>query len=365
MAKMRSVVGVLLLLVIVATGILYIQTSVRKSSAPPRQGRAPSLEAAPVRLYGIVEPVGREVFVGPQQARRVERVFVREGQDVTAGQPLCELEQDVERQALQVARSRRAELEKRLELVLDELSRERAVSWDGMAERRALEGAVLRTRELEGRLALVLDELKRREPLSQSGAISEVEYTQKSLEADLVRRQIATARSQALLEYSQKSLEAELLRRQIDTAEAEIQLKERELGMLTLRAPIRGYLYKFDVRVGEYLTPQDYRRIVIGETGKQVRLFVESFWLDKIQKGDRFEVRDAETLRRLGAGKVVSISEYVGARDFRTEDSLERLDTKYAQAILEMDGASATPLGKLVLCVRETAAADGASSGSS
>jgi hypothetical protein len=51
----------------------------------------------------------------------------------------------------------------------------------------------------------------------------------------------------------------------------------------------------------------------------------------------------------------------VGARDFRTEDSLERLDTKYAQAILQVEGAATVPLGKLDLCVRENSSNETAS----
>jgi len=298
MKKVRTVAVFLFLIIIVAIGIFYIQMSLRKASAPPAPSRTPSLDAAPVRLYGLVEPLGREVFVGPTKARRVERIFVQEGQNVSVGQTLCVLEQAVERQALEVAR--------------------------------------LRVKEFEGRLNLILDELNRKKPLSQNGAISEVEYTQKSLEAELIRRQIKTY-------------------------QAEVELRKRELDMLTLRSPIQGRLYKFDVRIGEQLTPQDYKRIVIGKPEKQVRLFVESFWLDKIQLGDVFQVRDADNMRNVGFGKIVAVSEYVGARNFRSEDTFERLDTKYAQAILQVEGAASVPLGKLVLCVRKNSRTEKAS----
>ncbi|MBP7868155.1 MAG: biotin/lipoyl-binding protein [Acidobacteria bacterium] len=337
----------------VVIGISYIQLSLRKASAPPAPGRTPSLEAAPVRVYGLVEPLDREVFVAPQQARRVERVFVREGQDVSAGQVLCELEQDVERQGLEVAVSSVKEFEERLNILLDELKGNLPLPGEGPADTRALRVSVLRVRELETRLDLVLDELKRKAPLTGTGAVAEVEFTQKTLEAELIRRQIATASSQAALEYSQKSLEADLLRRQIETARAEAKRKKRELDNLSLRSPVQGRLYKFDVRLGEQLTPQDYQRIVIGKPGKQVRLFVESFWHDRVRTGDVFQVQDADTRRSIGAGKVVAVSGYVGSRDFRSEDTFERLDTKYTQAILQLEGTASVPLGKLVLCTRD------------
>lgn len=352
MKKVRKI-SVFILLLVVGIGIYYIQTSLLKASTPPAPSRTPSLETAPVRLYGLVEPLDREVFVGPQQARRVERIFVKEGQEISAGQILCQLEQEVERQALEVATSRVKELEGRLDLVLDELERKMPLYSDGSGEQQALQVAVLRVRELEVKLDRILDELKRKEPLSRIGVVTDLEYTQKVLEAELVRKQIATAKSQAIIEYSQKSLEAELLRRQIATAQAEVEQRKRELETLTLRSPIQGRLYKFDVRIGEQLTPQDYRRIIMGKPEKQIRLFVESFWLDRIRVGDVFVVQDSETMRPIGFGKVVSVAEYVGTRDFRSEDTFERLDTKYGQAILDVEGAASAPLGKLVLCLRE------------
>jgi len=352
MKKLRTIIVVFILILVLIVSVSYIQVSLRKASAPPASSRTPSVEQAPVRLYGLVEPLGREVFVGPRDARRVERILVQEGQEVSAGQVLCELEQEVERQAVEIAIARVKELEARLNIVLDELKRVMPLSGEGVIGQPALEVAVQRVRELEARLDLTLDELKRKEPLFKNRAIAELEYSQKFLEAELIRRQIATATSQAVIEYTQKSLEAELLRRQIETARAEVDLRKRELDTLTLRSPVQGRLYKFDVRPGEQLTPQDYRRIVIGRPEKQVRLFVETFWLDKVRVGDVFEVQDADTRRNIGSGKVVAVSEYVGSRDFRSEDTFERLDTKYAQAILEMEHAASVPLGKLVLCVR-------------
>jgi len=359
--KIRAVVGFLLVTLVVIVGLFYVQASLRRASAPPQPGLTPSLDDAPARVYGRVEPLGREVFVAPRQSRRVARVLVQEGRNVAAGQPLCELDADVERQALQLALSREREFEARLDLVLDELKRREPLTASGPGANQALRVAVLRVRESEARLDLALDELKRAETLFRDGTVTEQDYIQKSLEAELLRRQIATAKAEAEVEFSQKTLEAELLRKQIATAQAEVELKRRELDTLVLRSPIEGFLYTFDVRLGEHLNPQDYQRIVLGKPERQVRLFLESFWIDKVRAGDRFLVRDAETLREVGLGRVVSVSDYVGARDFRTDDSLERLDTKYAQAILHMEAATPVALGKIVLCERQQVGTKGRS----
>jgi multidrug resistance efflux pump len=351
--KLKKVIILLVMTLLVIVGLNYMIFSFRKASLPPEPSKTPSLDNAPLRVYGRVEPLEREVFLGPQQPRRVTKILVKEGQYVKKGQVLLELDSDVEQQAVRVALSRLKELESELELLLDELKREAPLAVSATGEvQYALKVPVLRVKELESRLDLVLDEVKRREPLSRTGAIPERDYTQKALEAKLIRNQIATAKMEAELDFSQKKLQAESIRKKIATAGAELELKRRELEKMVLTSPTDGFLYKFDIRLGELLTPQDFQRIILGKWQKQIRAYVENYWLGKIRVGDLFVVRDAETLEPIGEGKVVEVSKYVGARDFRTEDSLERLDTKYAQAVLYVDNMD-VPLGKLVFCERK------------
>lgn len=285
----RFLLTTLLILAMVGVGIYFILRSLRESAAPPEPAKTPRLEDAPARVYGLIEPRGREVFVGPLQPRRVVEVCVREGQTVAAGQPICLLDADIERQTLAIAESRAAETERRIRLNEDTL--------------------------------------RRNEALAPTGAVPESELVQTRLTLELVKQQLASAR-------------------------AEVELRRCELDKLTLRSPIDGLVYKMDVRVGEQFTPQDYNRIVLGKREKQVRMFVEVFWMGRVRVGDRFAVREAESLRDLGSGRVIEVLPYVGARDFRTEDRLERLDTKYIQVILELDTAQDLPIGLLVLCER-------------
>lgn len=285
--KTRQLVLWLLLLLVVIVGINYVRISLRKAARPPEPAKTPALADSPARLYGLVEPLGREVFVGPIAPRRVVEVAVAEGEPIRKGDVLIRLESDLEEQAVRIAEAR-------------------------------LEEAVRR-------LAITQDDLRRKIALARDRAVPESEAARLELQVKLEEQQIETAR-------------------------AELALRRTELEKLTLRAPMDGRVYKLDVRMGEQLTPQDYERIVIGQAQQQVRLFVETFWMDGVRVGQRYRVHDSETLRDLGEGEVIEISPYVGARGFRTEDRLERLDTKYAQAVLRLNTTNALPLGLQVLC---------------
>jgi len=288
--KLRRIIVFLVVLLVVLAAGNYVRLALKRAAAPLMPGKTPSLDEAPVRVYGLVEPLEREVFVGPLQARRVTEVAVKEGDEVAAGAVLCRLDDDLERQAVAVARSRLEEAMRRLEMTRDELQRIR--------------------------------NLAAKEVVAES-------------------------------ELSSIELKARYEEQLIETARAELALRQTELEKLVLRSPVAGIVYKMDVRLGEHLTPQDYQRIVVGRPEKQVRLFVETFWLGRIRIGDRFVVRETETLRELGTGIVTAISPHVGARDFRTEDRLERLDTKYGQVILRLDGASSLPINLQMLCEKQ------------
>jgi len=297
MRTMRLRQGVILLSVLLVLIVMlsYIVLSLRRAGAPPEIGVPPSLADAPLRSYGLIEPLGREVFLSAPEPRRVTAVFVREGDRVKKGQPLLALESEVEEKSLKLAR--------------------------------------LRVQEAQARLALTLDALRRYETLAARKTAPEFEATRLRL---------------------QKAYEEQM----VETARGEVARQQAQLERLTLRSPLEGVVYKFDVRLGEFLTPQDYRKIILGSEEKQVRLFVEVFWRDRLRPGGTLLIKDAETPGTIGVGEIVEVAPYVGAREFRSEDPLERLDIKYVQVIVRLPPGVEAPIGLQVMGVsREESAA--------
>ena len=261
----------IVLITMCIAGLIFILSSLKKSSAPPQVAPPQKLADAPMRLYGMVEPEGREVLVGPTMSKRVVEVFVKEGDAVKTGQRLCTLDSNVEQEQVNLAESRMALAQKSLELSNDDLNRTRSL------------------------YAKQVD--------------SEYKFTQAQL---------------------QNAMELKRLK----VAGSELDVTKAKFEETVLRSPIDGVVYKFDVRIGETMQAGDNSKIILGATQLWVRLAVESFWKDRVKADAVFKVYDSETRQYLGTGSVVRRVPYMGRRNYRTEDLQERFDTKFQDVIL-------------------------------
>ena len=278
-------------LIIVGALINFMLTSFVKSSKPPQVAKPPVLPETPARVYGKIEPAGREVYVSPPMTKRVVAIYVKEGDMVKKGQALCSLESEVETAQVNLTLSKIESAKKTLEITQDDF--------------------------------------KRKKNLYVQKTDSEFSYTQSRLKSELDANSIAVA-------------------------EREAQLAKARLEELQLKSPVDGMVYKFDVRLGETLTAGDNTRIILGAQDLWVRLFVESYWLDRVKPGSQYKVYNSETNKLIGSGKVVFALPYVGRRDFRTEDSQERFDTKFQEVVLALDDKQGeAPIGLSVMAVLE------------
>ena len=258
-------------ILVTGLGLVFILYSLMISSTPPKAAEPPVLSESPARVYGAVEPAGREVFVSPPLTKEVVQIFVKEGDMVRTGQILCLLDNDVERAELALAEAKVVSAEKSIDITSDDMSRKKTL------------------------YAQKVD--------------SEFGYTQARLK---------------------KELDVSNLR----VALQEVELATARLKELEMTSPIDGRVYKFDVRLGETLTSGDITRIIVGSHDLWVRFFIESFWMDRVVPGSRYKIYHSETNGYLGSGEVLYRAPYMGRRDFRTEDVQERFDTKFQEVVL-------------------------------
>lgn len=274
-------------ILILVCGSAFIVFSFDKASTVPEALQPPELEQVAVRVYGVIEPRGREVIVSPPMTRHVVEIFVREGDYVEKGQKLCVLENSVETAQLRLAESRLLASDKAVEISRDEMNRAQEL--------------------FSGRVD------------------SEYRFTQARLQNELDVVNVASARR-------------------------EVELSRAQLEQTVLRSPVDGIVYKFDVRLGETLASGENSKIVIGGEGLWVRLFVESFWKDRIDPDSEYRVYDTETNEFIGNARFHKRMMYLGRRDFRTEDSRERFDTKFQEVVLTLEPARENiPIGLSVM----------------
>ena len=284
---MKKLLKTGLLLIVVLAGSVFIISSFLKASRPPQTAQPPDISRAPVKVFGVIEPAGREVFVSPPLTRRIEAVHISEGNTVIRGQLLAQMENSIERAQVSLA-------EKKIDLV-----------------RKAI--------ELED------DDAKRSLQLFKKKIDSEYQYVQARLQKELEEKRLAISRE-------------------------ELRLAQAQLEQTMLRSPINGIVYKLDIRLGETLAAGDNSRIVLGEQGYWARLWVESFWRDRILPESVYTLYDSETRQKIGTGTFLKKTPYMGRRDFRTEDLQERFDTKFQEVILEVSPDSETlPIGITIM----------------
>jgi multidrug efflux pump subunit AcrA (membrane-fusion protein) len=220
----------------------------------------------------------------------VTAIWVAEGETVSEGQKLCTLENSVELQELALARARVVSYLKAFDL----------------------------SRDLRDRASRLLAD----------SATAEIEYTQARLKAELDSTNILVARE-------------------------EVKRAAALLDQLELRSPIDGIVYRFDVRLGESLSPGEGSEecpIVIGSPDFWVRLYVESFWGERVREGMAYEIHDAETGEHIGRGTVIYRAPYLGRRGFRSEDVNERFDVGYREVVLDLETTKEDlPLGLSVV----------------
>jgi RND family efflux transporter MFP subunit len=284
---MRTRVKPIVLSAIVVVVIIFITSTLRRAAPPKNPAEPPDLSRSVARVYGEVEPQGGNVYVAPMVTRPVIEIHVNEGDTVEAGQKICTLENSVEKAQVRAAVSRVASSGKTYELSRDAYKRNRAIYG--------------------------------------SKGISEFEFVQSRLRAEIDSLNLIAAKADA-------------------------ELAQAQLEQTVLQSPIDGIVYKMDLRLGESIAAGDNTRIIVGERGFWVRLYVESFWAERVEAGARYTIKDAETYEIVGEGTVISIAPYLDSKVFTTDDIYERFDTKYQEVIVQLQPeVNDIPIGLSVL----------------
>ena len=307
--------------------------SIREEPPPPgtRDERRPGAAPGTVGGQGVVEPAQPETRVASAVAGRIARVAVQEGAIVEAGAVLVELDSAVERAAIAAA-------EAEVKLAQAELTRALRGQRPQDVEATAAEATAAKARAEQSERSRA-----RAEALAKTGAASadELERAASQAAADAATAKAADARRR-LSAAGSRAEDIHAARARVAAAEAKKAQAEATLERLVVRAPIAGEVLQVKLRAGEYYNPAGAEPlIVLGDTSRlTVRMDLDERDVAKVAVGAAAWVEaDGLPGRRL-TGKVIEKARRMGRKNVRTDDPVERIDTKVLEVVIALDDAA-------------------------
>jgi HlyD family secretion protein len=236
----RLLLGAVLLAAAAGGGFLWM-----RNGEAERSPASPVASAAPIGIgaLGRVEPASRirRLAAGPgQEASRIAKLLVAEGDRVTAGQVLAEFsEAPLRDAAAQQAEAQLAQAQARL-------ARTRAAGRPAEIDAQRARIEALRNAEASARR-----EAERAERLERSGAGAEAVAERARFLANRTRAERAEA--EAILEtlLHPRPEDVSLAAAEVEAAEAALSRAQTEAALARLHAPIDGTVIRVIARAGE------------------------------------------------------------------------------------------------------------------
>jgi HlyD family secretion protein len=230
------------------------------------------------RQQGWVE--GDFVFVGPDEAGRVQTLSVREGDTVPANAPLFTVDADLQEADVHTQAAQVAEARARLARLETSQQRKEEVAVLQAQEKRAESAVALSTAELERQLTLSARGVAAQAQLD----IARANSNRDKAALEEIRRQITVA------QMASRDEDIAAARESLAAALARQTAAETKLARRKLVAPVSGTVQQVYYRPGE-MVPAGRPVISMLPPGNiKIRFFVAEAMLPKIALGDTVDV---------------------------------------------------------------------------
>lgn len=234
--------------------------------------------AGPPRYQGWVE--ANLLFIGPDEAGRLEALSVREGDVVQAGAPLFAVDSELQAADGHAAAATVAEARARLARLENAQQRKEEVAVLEAQERRAQSALALSTAELERQRTLAERGIAAKAQLDTATA----NFNRDTAALDEVRRQIAVAR------MSSRDEDIAAARQTLAAAEAKLAAAQTRLARRRLASPAAGSVQQVYYRVGEMVPAARPVLALLPPGNVKLRFYVPEPALAKVGSGDRVQV---------------------------------------------------------------------------
>jgi len=316
--------------------VALLVLALRPPAAPPA---APRASAAYVAAEGKVEAMpGYDIDVGTGELNgKLDKILVKEGDSVQAGQVVAILQNEELRAAvsraesgLQVARSKLAEIKAGAR---KEEIREAAAAWEGAkAVLQEAAAQLKRYREL------------RAQDMASSAALDE---RQRAYDTARAAADQAEQRKH-LLEAGPQSETVKLYVDEVGLAEAALNYSRRMLDKTYIRSPISGTVIERYRDGGEGVTPE-IPILAIADLGRLwLNVEVDETDVGKLSVGSTVDITSDAYRGTTFKGRIVQISDYVGVRKITPANPAVNLGLKVVQVKIEFLEKTPLRLGMTV-----------------
>lgn len=324
-------------------------------------------QIATVTALGRLEPKGELVKLSAptsSESNRVEKLLVKEGDRVKAGQVIAVLDNRDRRQAtLQEAQAQVKIAQNKLDQVLagaksGEIEAQRATIARVQAERRndlAAQEATVDRLQAELRNAEV--DYQRYQSLYAEGAISAQERDSRRLEFQAAQRRfeegnanlnrIRSAQQQQINEAKAtldkiaevRPVDVQVAQAEVDSALAAVKRAEADLATAYIRAPQTGQILKIHARPGEIISSEE-GIADLGQT-QQMYAIAEVYESDvqRIRPGQKAKITSTSLPSEL-RGTVEQVGLQVLRQDVINADPSANIDARVVEVKVQLDEAS-------------------------
>lgn len=369
--KLIVILGILFAIApLIFYGVPYVRS--RQSPAPVKNTEQVN-RTTPVTALGRLEPKDEVIHVSAPssaEAIRVEKLLVKEGDQVKAGQVLAILDShdlrianlEAAQKQVQVAQARLTKVKAGAKI--GEINAQKATIERASAQLRenvAAKAATIKRSEAEVRNAMA--EYQRYELLYQQGAISVSQRDNKRLALDVNQQQLSEAKAnereaQATLAEQVKGEKANLDRiaevRTVDVREADMEVgsaiaavkqAQAALDLSYVRAPRAGQILKIHTWAGEVTGNQGI--VALGQTN-QMYVIAEVYQTDvqQVKVGQRAIIM-SDAISTALQGTVEQIGRQIFKRNVIGTDPLADTDGRVVEVKIRLDPAASRKVANL------------------
>lgn len=129
---------------------------------------------------------------------------------------------------------------------------------------------------------------------------------------------------------------------------AEVREAQARLAKTIIHTPITGVVLRRRKRVGESVSPEmtNAALFTIADTRTlRVRVDVDETYVARVRPGQRAYMKAAAYGEQQFWGRVVRVGQVLGHKNIRTEEPVERVDTKVLETLVELDRGQTLPPG--------------------